>query len=90
MGMPKAGTSSISAFFKCAGLTTSHYECGVHTKADWSQYCGVCVHKNREAGRPPLEGCGSYQVFAQLDYMDEQTTAKVRRRRLIDARLTPC
>ena len=29
--------------------------------------CGICVERNIIHGRPPLEGCGPYKVFAELD-----------------------
>eukprot|EP00908_Phaeocystis_cordata_P016108 Transcript_27351.p1 GENE.Transcript_27351~~Transcript_27351.p1 ORF type:complete len:327 (+),score=58.43 Transcript_27351:62-1042(+) len=60
LGLPKSGSSSVQDFFKCGGLRTSHYQCS-------KEECGICVRHNVEAGRPPLNGCGEYDVWAQLD-----------------------
>lgn len=62
VGMPKAGTSTIAAYFECGGVKTSHYVCAR------GQHCGKCVERNVRAGAPPLSNCGDYDVYAQLDY----------------------
>ena len=61
LGLPKSGSTSLRDFFACGKLNASHFKCEKGP-------CGMCAHKNIEAGRPPLEGCGNYDVFAQLDW----------------------
>ena len=40
---------------------------GLDSSAGEFPLCGVCVERNIMAGRPPLEGCGDYDVWAELD-----------------------
>lgn len=91
MGLPKSGTTSISAYFRCGRIASSHFSCeiaeeDVGSKEDgadsWRNcrlpptrgtdagsfpLCAVCIERNILQGWPPLEGCGPYDVFAELD-----------------------
>jgi hypothetical protein len=63
VGMPKAGTTSLAAYFRCGGLDVSHYECGDHAK------CGACIERAFEhRARDVLDACGSYAAWAQMDF----------------------
>jgi len=61
VGMPKAGTSSVTAFFHCGGFHVSHYKCG-------KTFCSNCVRENMVKRKPPLHRCGGFDVFGQLDF----------------------
>jgi len=72
VGLPKAGTSSIADFSRCAGVTTSHFQCTYNVSKDGrivekTQPCGECVRDRVNEGRLPLDGCGDYDVWAQMD-----------------------
>mmetsp|Transcript_19131 Transcript_19131/g.31717 ORF Transcript_19131/g.31717 Transcript_19131/m.31717 type:complete len:279 (+) Transcript_19131:157-993(+) len=62
VGMPKAGTKSIWAYFKeCGGIRrVSHYNCG-------GMPCGYIVRSNIEQGLAPFAHTKGYDVFTQLD-----------------------
>jgi len=62
LGFPKMGTSSLHSFFKCGGLTSTHYSCGKK-----SEKCSLCTKHSVEAGLPPLALCGEADMYAQLD-----------------------
>ena len=72
IGLPLSASTSVVDFFECGGvkhatmrLTASHYQCQL---ADGSNtYCAECIKGNLEGGRPPLQECGDYDVFAQMD-----------------------
>uniref|UniRef100_A0A7S0X5R9 Sulfotransferase n=1 Tax=Mantoniella antarctica TaxID=81844 RepID=A0A7S0X5R9_9CHLO len=70
VGMPKAGTSTIAAYFQCGNVKSSHYQCV------GNEYCGVCIDRNVKAGVPPFANCGDYDVYSQLDIMGNCTTKK--------------
>lgn len=56
------GTSSIHAFFGCAGYKSLHYRC----LKDMS--CAKCIKQSVQAGLPtPLEECGNADVFSQVE-----------------------
>lgn len=61
VGMPKSGTTSLSSFFQCGGLRTSHYGCGRTLS------CSDCIYKNLSANRSVLHGCDQYDAYTQLD-----------------------
>lgn len=65
VGMPKVGTTSITEFFECSGrYKVSHHQCrgrGGHGR------CGVLIRNNVLEGRPPLQGTGDFDVYAQMD-----------------------
>jgi len=62
LGFPKMGTSSLYSFFKCGGLTSTHFRCGKR-----SPKCSVCMKESVEAGLPPLSQCGKADMYAQID-----------------------
>jgi Sulfotransferase domain len=71
VGYPKSGTTSVSSFFRCAGIMAQHYCCcgdvsdrpPCYTNATMAE----CISNNLNNKRPILEGCGDYPVYAQLD-----------------------
>ena len=89
MGMPKVGTTSITAYFRCGNVRSSHFSCEVNDDDDLTRpwrncllpkgagggrsdagtepLCAVCIERNIVRGRPPFEGCGSYDVFGEMD-----------------------
>ena len=89
MGMPKVGTTSITAYFRCGNIKASHFSCEVNDNDDLTRpwrncllpkgaggrgsdasrapLCAVCIERNVLRGRPPLEGCGDYDVWGELD-----------------------
>ena len=75
VGMPKSGTTSIGEFLRCGGWCVSHNTCKCDTTVAVHRHCafhpnyscGVCALKNFNAGRPPLEHCGNFSAFTQLD-----------------------
>ena len=79
VGLAKAGTTTIAGFFECAGVRTMHWGAcakGVPGLRDGPTVCGQCAGHNDRAGRLPLEGCGNYDVWAQMDtasYMPQIT-----------------
>jgi len=60
LGLPKSGTSSLYDYYSCGNVYSSHHKCKLET-------CGECVLANVEAGRPPLDSCGNYAFYGQLD-----------------------
>lgn len=61
LGMPKVGSTSLQAFFKCGGYNSSHYECGNGI------FCADCIKRAISNNLPPLASCGGYDAFVQLD-----------------------
>ena len=61
LGFAKMGSSSIHAFFGCAGYRSTHYRCLPGSS------CAKCIRQSIEDGLPPLQHCGSADVFAQID-----------------------
>ena len=68
VGMPKAGTSTIAAYFRCGNVKSSHYTCV------GKEECGVCIERNVKTGNPPFLYCGDYDVYTQLDVMGNITS----------------
>jgi len=70
VGMPKAGTSSITEFFRQAFSTqdVSHWKV-----PEKETYIGICLvqswNESRLSSKPPtaLRDCGNYKVWGQLD-----------------------
>jgi hypothetical protein len=60
LGFPKSGTSSLYDYYSCGNVGSSHHKCKLET-------CGECVFANVEAGRAPLDSCGNYAFYGQLD-----------------------
>jgi hypothetical protein len=78
VGMPKTGTTSIRDFFRCNGHNASHWKCATPTmsmngvpslqkREKHAKYCAQVIKGNIEHDRPPLQGTGNYQVYAQMD-----------------------
>lgn len=65
------GTSSIYEFFKCNGIKSSHYCCcgsnRTHTHCGDGRSFSDCMRQNAKNNKPILEGCGAYDVYAQMD-----------------------
>ena len=62
VGLPKSGTTSVYDYMVCGGYRSSHWTCdAVH------EFCGVCARANFDAGRPLLQGCGGYEVWAEIN-----------------------
>ena len=60
LGFPKSGTSSLFDYYSCGQVASSHHKCKQET-------CGECVFSNLKAGRAPLDECGNYAFYGQLD-----------------------
>ncbi len=61
VGLPKSGTTSLDAYFKCNNISSSHQICdGVP--------CALCIRRNLDADRPPLFGCNRSIAYTQLDW----------------------
>ena len=43
-------------------------QCESNTTQLFGQPCGSCIRENLFEKRPPLEGCGDYQVWTQIDF----------------------
>jgi hypothetical protein len=71
VGFPKTGTTSIHNMFTCAGLKSSHYCCCgssiTHTDCKDGRSFSECIRHNKKGGLPVLQGCGDYDVYAQVD-----------------------
>lgn len=75
VGFPKVGTTSIHAMFTCGGVKSSHYCCcgsnRTHTHCNGDVGDGRtfsdCMRANKKTRQPILEGCGDYEVYAQMD-----------------------
>jgi hypothetical protein len=69
LGMPKCGSTSLYAFFVCAGFKTSHYFCNAndHARGHGGERCGPCMNSHAKQGLPLLEGCGNYDAHTQID-----------------------
>jgi hypothetical protein len=61
IGLPKTGTTSLHEFFKCGGRSSAHWRCVGKRR------CGECIEFNVRRGRPPVQGCGDFDVYAQID-----------------------
>jgi hypothetical protein len=61
LGLPKMGTTSLRNFFACAGRSASHWTCGA------GSYCSMCIRDSVRMGLPPLDRCGNYDAYLQID-----------------------
>jgi len=70
LGYPKSGTTSIYGFFNCSGIVSQHF-CCCGDRSDHPPCkkgtMARCILRNMGKNRPLLEGCGDYDVYAQLD-----------------------
>ena len=71
VGFPKAGTSSIFRFFHCNGLKSQHwYCCGEQNDPGNTTnplLMSSCILGNLATGRLLFEGCGEYDVYAEIN-----------------------
>lgn len=76
VGLPKSGTTSIHQMFQCSSniYRSQHYCCcgsnRTHTRCDdveGGQLMAECMRKNLKSNRSILSGCGSYDVYAEMD-----------------------
>jgi hypothetical protein len=64
VGMPKAGTTSITDFFNRSGYNTNHFLCLDSPLI----HCGLCIRDAVNRSLPPLHTCGpSTTVWSQID-----------------------
>ena len=61
LGLAKIGTTSLQNFFACAGRSASHWTCGA------GSYCSMCILDSVRMGLPPLDRCGNYDAYLQID-----------------------
>jgi hypothetical protein len=66
--LPKSATTSTAKFFSCGGLRTAHYW-HRNKRKDPTIIFGQVIEKNVVNGRPPFEGCGDFDVFADTGYI---------------------
>ena len=70
VGYPKSGTTSIYQFFNCSRVRTQHYCCcgdmNDHPPCQ-GRTMAFCILQNMANQRPMMEGCGDYEVYAQID-----------------------
>lgn len=66
VGMPKAGSSSLHAFFRDgSNLTSNHFVCRPH---QGHMPCGICFKGQVENKRDPFANCGNHTVWTQMDF----------------------
>ena len=70
VGFPKMGSSTLTAFFNCGNLKSSHYYCN-SGKGGAPTTCGTCMHQAVAMGKPPLESCGAFDFYGELNYVSE-------------------
>ena len=58
--LPKSGTTSIAKFFKCGHVRASHTWI---QRGRSSTLAGRCIHENIRHQKPPLDHCGTYDVY---------------------------
>lgn len=63
LGLPKCGSTSLSALFKKSGFHRADWYCSGGYK-----YCGTCMKQNLDNNKTMLDHCGNYTVFTQMDY----------------------
>jgi hypothetical protein len=64
--LPKSGTTSMWQYFSCGGHHGSHQH--VKVNDTHTELAGQCIQRNMDNGRPPFQGCGSYEVFTDTGY----------------------
>ena len=69
VGLPKAGTTTIHAFFQSAKYKSGHWEL-VRAKIDPDNLIGICMRKALYASRSLLKDCGNFDVWAQMDAIE--------------------
>jgi len=70
VGYPKSGTTSVWRAFTCAGIVSQHFCCCGDTSDHppcSTKTMARCILENMAQNRSMLEGCGNYQLYAQID-----------------------
>lgn len=78
VGLPKTGTTSLAAYFRCSGWRASHQDCVNASSCAACTYAfvadfadegrtGAAARTPRERERDFRRRCGDFDVFAQLD-----------------------
>jgi hypothetical protein len=75
LGYPRSGSMHIYNYFDCNHVFSSHFCCCGSNKTGYpceeDKYMGHCIQRNVDrAAANVLEGCGDYQVYAQIDSED--------------------
>lgn len=71
LSLPKSGTTSLSRYFQCGGMTAAHT---YGKNADGQTFrLGDCFRQNWQRGRPIADGCGIYDAYADLGYVRRQS-----------------
>ena len=82
VGYPKSGTTSVWTFFNCSGVVSQHYCCcndeNQHPPCESKSSMAKCIIMNMRQNKSMLEGCGHYDVYAQMD--GERWTKKLHNR----------
>ena len=88
LGLGKSGTQTTHDFFRCAGWSSSHWEC--RKPGQPHEFCATCVlrwvaktmpafaelnERRRDHSAALREECGNYTVFAQVDVATSLTCA---------------
>jgi len=70
--LPKSGTVTTHKYFKCGGHRSAHAMRGE---------IGLCTRNNIRSGRPPLEGCGDFDVWSDTGWFNSTfSKAKMKRK----------
>lgn len=65
LGLPKMGSTSLQAFFGCAGYGASHWMC---QRANMQVHCAQCIQNSILANLPPLYKCGQWaDMYAEIN-----------------------
>ena len=78
VGLPKAGTSSLFAYFHCLGFYSQHWFCcgSQHdAQQEGDAYLSDCMVSNLQEGLPILDGCGDYDVYTEMNGPRKRTKA---------------
>ena len=68
VGFPKMGTSSLTIFFECGNIKSSHYKCKDGSSGKRIP-CGVCMNQAVAKGKPPLQSCGGFEFYGEMNYV---------------------
>ena len=68
VGFPKMGTSSLTFFFKCGNIKSSHYNCKDGSSGKRIP-CGVCMNQAVAKAKPPLQSCGGFEFYGEINYV---------------------
>ena len=68
VGFPKMGSNSLTSFFKCGNISSSHYWCKDGSSGKQIP-CGVCMNQAVANGKPPLQSCGGFEFYGEMNYV---------------------